>query len=382
MVNLVLAKYRCFLYDTNAASSGGFGPTTLLVEFDLLKNVGWERHLNDVGSAFITVNQDDPKLAGLRAYKNKAHFHLTRDNETVFRGIFGGHSASGADVVLYAYSYEALLYSLLTDWNTRWQDAQIDTIVSDIWTRVKTTLTYSPVGFVTTGTIQAPVTTSGGGTPIVVPLYRTYNKRSLFCFRELAGLGVSDTTNTVYFEMAHSLTPTDTTVTFNFWKNKSTDRTDIKWEYPNGLVRDFIDDQEPVLARNHIVSVGSAPNDLLLRKEETKTTGTYGLETIGRRMEPLYFSWVRDEDELDRVTKLRLARAIRPEPELRLFLQANRVPPPGVTGANYNLGDRIPVKVKRGFTDIDELMFLSGVQVLSVRGEERVMPWLMDRPGS
>lgn len=370
------------MYDTNAASSGGFGPTTLIAEFENSKNMGWERHLNDVSTAFCTINQDDPKLSGLRAYKNKAHVQITRDNETVFRGIFGGHSATGQDCVLYAYGYEALLYSLETDWNTRWQDAQIDTIVSDLWTRAKSDLTYSPVGFVTTGTIQAPATTSGGSTAIVVPLYRVYNKRILFNLRELAALGISDTTNTVYFELAHSLTPTDKTVTFNFWKNKSTDRTDIKWEYPNGLVRDFLDEQEPILARNHILSVGSAPNDILLRQEQTQASGTYGYETIGRRMEPLYFAWVRDEDELDRVTKLRLARAIRPEPDLRLFLQSNKVPPPGVTGANYNLGDRIPVKVKRGYTDIDESMFLSGVQVLSVRGEERVSPWLMQRSGS
>lgn len=370
------------MYDTNAASSNGFGPTTLLAEFENVKNIGWERHLNDVGTAFCTINQDDPKLSGLRAYKNKAHVQITRNNETVFRGIFGGHSANGADCILYAYGYEALLYSLETDWNTRWQDAQIDTIVTDLWTRAKSDLTYSPLGFVTTGTIQAPVTTSGGSTAIVIPLYRVYNKRILFNLRELAALGASDTTNTVYFELAPALTPTDTTVTFNFWKNKSTDRTDIKWEYPNGLVRDFLDEQEPILARNDILSVGSAPNDILLRQEESQATGTYGYQTIGRRMEPLYFAWVRDSDELDRVTKLRLARAVRPEPDLRLYLLADRVPPPGVTGANYNLGDRIPVKVKRGFTDIDQLMFLTGVQVLYLRGEEHVQTWLADRPGS
>ena len=377
-----MATYRAFLYDTSPASSGGFGPSTLLAEFEKVKNVGWERHLNEVGTAFFTINQDDPKLSGLRSYKGKAHVRITRDNEVVFGGIWGGLSANGEDAILYAYGYEALLYSLPTDWNTRWQDAQIDTIVTDLWTRAKTTLTWSPLGFVTTGTIQAPVTTSGGATAIVLPLYRTYNKRILFCIRELVALGTSDLTNTVYFELLPATSPTSTTVTFNFWKNKSTDQTDVKWEYPNGLVRDFNDDQEPILARNDIVSVGSSPNDILLRQEVDHAGGTYGYETIGRRMEPLYFAWVRDEDELTRVSALRLARALRPEPDLRLNMNANSVKPPGVTGAGYTLGDRVRVKVKRGITDIDQYMFLSGVQVLFLRGQEHVQPWLMDRSGS
>lgn len=377
-----MAKYRVFLFATVAASSGGFGPGALLAELESVKNVGWERHLNDVSTAFFTINQDDPKLTGLRPYKGTAHVLITRDNETVHRGVWGGLSARGEDVVFYSYGYEAFLYSLTTDWNTRWQDAQIDTIVSDLWTRAKSDLTYSPVGFVTTGTIQAPVTTSGGSTAIVLPLYRVYHKRILFALRELAALGTSDTTNTVYFEMANELDPTDDTVTFNFWKNRSTDRTDVKWEYPNGLVRDFLDEHEPIQARNDLPLVGSAPNDILLRQEPTQASGTHGYETIGRRMEPLFFSWVRDEEELERVGKIRLARALRVEPDLRLFMYANSVKPPGVTGAGYELGDRVKVKLKRGLTDFDQMMFLSGVQVLFVGGNERVLPWLMDRSGS
>lgn len=374
--------YRVLLYSTSAASSNGFGVNALIAEFDRVKNIGYEKHLNDVGTAFWTVNQDDSKLTGLRTYKGIAHVVIIRNNETVWRGIWGEHHANGEDVIFYAYGYEGLLYSLITDWNVRWQDAQIDTIVTDLWTTAKTTRTYSPLGFVTTGTIQAPATASGGSTAIVLPLYRVFYKRILFALRELAALGTSDLTNTVYFEFAHSLTPSTHTITFNFWKNKSTDRPDVYWEYPNGLVREFADDQLPVLGRNDIPAVGSAPNDLLLRKQREQATGTMGFQTFGRRQEPLFFSWVRDEDELDRVLSLRLARAIRPEPDIRVTLLANSVLPPGLTGAGYNLGDRIKVKLKRGITDIDQYMFVSGVQVLWLRGEEHVMPWLMDRSGS
>lgn len=381
-----MPDYHVFLYDTSPAASGGFDRGALLADFENVKNVGWERHLNEVGSAFWTISQDDPKLSGLRSYKGKAHYRILRDDgdglKVVAGGIWGGLSANGEDVVFYGYSYEALLYSLQTDWNTRWQDAEIGTIVSDLWTRAKTDLTWSPLGFVTTGNITSPVTTSGGSTPIVLPLYRTYNKRILFCFRELAALGQSDTTNIVYFEIVLPASPTGTSVLFNFGGHVAADRTDVKLEYPNGLVRDFSDDQEPILARNDILSVGSAPNDILLRQEIDQATGTYGYQTIGRRQEPLYFAWVRDDEELQRVSKLRLARALRPEPDLRLHLYANALRPPGLAGSGFDLGERVAVKVKRGLTDIDQMMLVTGAQVVWMRGQEHIQLWLQDRAGS
>ena len=248
--------------------------------------------------AFWTIDQDDAKLSGLRAYRGIAHVLITRDNETVFRGLWGEWDAMGTDVIFYAYGYAGLLYSLLTDWNSSWTNQQIDTIVSDLWTRAKTTLTYSPVGFVTTGTIQAPVTTSGGSTAIVMPLYRVFYKRILFALRELSELGTSDNTNVVYFEFANSLDPAVSTVTFNFWKNKTADRPAIMWEYPNGLVRDFSDEQVPVLRRNDLSVVGSLANNTTSR---VALYNTSDISTFGRRMEPIFLAWVLDADEVSRV---------------------------------------------------------------------------------
>jgi hypothetical protein len=370
------------LSTTVPASSGGFGAGNFVVEFEQVKNIGWEKHLNEVGSAFFTVNQEDPKLSGLRPYKGTAHVVITRDEEVVWRGVWGEHDATGQDVIFYCYGYEGFLYSLQTDWNQQWEDKTIAEIVTDLWTYAKTTLTYSPLGFVTTGTIQAPVTTSGGSTAIELPLYRTYIKRILFSLKELAALGTSDTTNTVYFEITHPTDPTDLSATFNFWKNKSTDRTDLMLEYANGSVRDFVDGSVPVTTRNDLSLLGSAPNDLLLRQNVSEATGDTGYELFGRRQEPLYFAWVRDDTELDRVGKIRLARAIRAEPDIRLMLYANSVVPPGVSTSEFALGDRVRVKLQRGITQVDQMMFVSGVQVLSIRGQEHVMPWLQDRSGS
>ena len=373
--------YRVLLYGSSPASANGFSPANLLAEFENVKNLGWEKHLNDVGSAFWTINQDDPKVAGLRGYGGVAHVQIIRNNETCFRGLWAEWDANGEDVIFYAYGYEHLLHSLLSSWDMKWQDAQINTIVSDLWTRAKTTLTYSPVGFVTTGTIEAPVTTSGGATPIVLPLYRIFYKRILYSLRELAAISISDTTNTVYFELAHALDPTDETVTFNFWKNRSTDR-DIKWEYPNGIVADFSDVRLPVENRNDLFGIGSAPNDILLNSEVTQAAGATGYQSFGRRQEPLAFAWVRDDSDMTRVLNLRLARAIRSEPDIRIQAYANSIVPPGMTGAGYNLGDRVYIALNRGLTSLGEFMFISGVQVLYLRGNELVQPWLMERSGT
>ena len=63
-------------------------------------------------------------------------------------------------------------------------------MVSDQWIQAKTTLTNSNLAWVTTGTIQAPVTTSGGGTAIVLPSYKLFQKRILFVFREMSAIGI------------------------------------------------------------------------------------------------------------------------------------------------------------------------------------------------
>lgn len=373
--------YRVLVYDVDGTSSFGVG--SLIADFENAKNVGWAKYLNDVGEAYFTINQDDTKLdATLRSKEGVAHVKIMRDTEVVWRGFLGEHEATSKDVVFYCYGYESALYWLQTDWNQTWTTAQIDTIITALVARFRTGLTYSQLGFVTSGTIQAPVTTSGGSTPISLPSYKAYYKRLLFALKELAAVSASDTTNTPYFEFAYTSTQTDNAVTFNFWKNKSSDRTDMKWEFPNGTVQDFVDRYAPILLRNDVFGVGSGAHNQLFRSEQATASGTLGYQTIGRRMEPIYLTWVRDQTDLDRVTKLRQAKAMRSDTDLVLKMQPDSVPPIGTSAGGYALGDRIPVKLTTGITQIDKLMLLVGQQVVSLRGTEKVYPFLADRAGT
>lgn len=360
-------KYRVLVYSMDATT---FGPSVLLANFENVKNVGWSRWINEVSSAFFTIDTKDPKLAAIRAYKGRAHVRIYRDSDLVWAGFWLEHDAVARDTILYAYSYEAGLYWSLTDWATEWTNAQIDTIVSDCWTRAKTTLSNSTLNWVATGTIEAPVTTSGGATAITLPFYQVFYKKTLQVFQELAALGASDTTNAVWFE----ITPAGT---FNFWKNKQTDQA-VLWEYGSDLVSDYSEYDLSSSFRNDLLAVGASPNDPTLKTEKSGST----LATWGRRQTPVFYSFVRDATEIDRVTSLRLALSERSTTGLGLSFYPNKVVPPGATGATFALADRVHVRINDGLTNVDDLFRVVGVQVLSVRGNEYVKARVQERPGT
>lgn len=368
-------KYRVLIW---AASGSNFTVGSLVCEINNPKNIGYAEYLNDVGEAFFTVLQDQPEAELLRPHEGTGHVMILRDNLVVWRGLLAEHEATGTDVIFYAYGYESVLFKLCTDWNQTWADAQIDTIVSALWTRAKTDLTYSQLGFVTTGTIEAPVTTSGGATPIVLPVYKAYYKRLLFTLKELTAIATSDTTNVCYFNFDYSTDPTNKAVTFNFYKNETDDRATV-WEYGVN-VKDFQESYAPIMGRNDILGVGSGARNQLYRVRDTQASGTAGYETVGRGQEPVYLSWVRDETDLTRVIALRAKRALRSDTNVSLFMQNGSIAPWRLP-SSWNLGDRVTVRIDRGATQIDKLLLVVGQQVIAARGREVVIPMVQEKGG-
>lgn len=366
-----MPRYRVLVW--SAGSSFGVG--SCLVEIEDPKNVGWAKYLNDVPEAFFTVMQDDPKVRTLRSHEGLAHVMVMRDDVVVWRGFLGEHEATERDVVFHCYGYVGHLYWLLTTWNMTWTNKTIGTIASDLWTRARTGIPDSPLAWVTTGTIESPVTTSGGSTAITLPSYKAYYKRILHALKELTAVAASDTTNTCYYEIDHSTSPTTHTGTFNLWKDRSTERPIVLAYGTN--VSGFGDRFAPVLSRNHLVGVGSGAHNLLYRKSVTQSGGSRGYTAFGRRQEPIYLQWVRDESDLERVTKLRLAKALRADTDLSLRMAVGSLAP--LSG--YRLGDTFPVRIDRGITQIDKRMMMIGIQVYANRGTEWVRPIMLDRVG-
>lgn len=361
-------NYRVQAWDMTGT---GFGPGALIAEFEDAVNLGYADYINDVGEAFFTLSQDDTKVSLLRSHRYNAHIRIYRDTDLVWAGFMGEWDANERDVIFYAYSYAGLLYLYLTDWNVAYTNAQVDTIVSDAWTRAKTTLSSSLVGWVTTGTIQAPVTTSGGATAIVLPSYRLFYKRILFLLKELAALSIGQTTNVVQFE----ITPAGV---FNFWKNAGSD-LDVTWSYGGRGVKGFYDSSVPFLLRNDLYGVGINPNDVTLRDTAENAAS---ITARGRRQEPIFFPWVRDSLEIDRVLGRRLQLALREDVEVGIEFYPDQMIPPRATGATWGIADRVNVKVDRGITSIDGQRLVSGYQVIYIRGAERVRALIQERPGT
>lgn len=350
-------------------SGTGFAPGSTLAELDLAKNLGWSEYLNQVGEAFFTMTQGDRKMLDFYSrILEPLHLEIYRDGTQVFGGWLGETDENETDVIFHAYSYVSSLFWLHTDWDIEWSGAQINTIVSDCWTRA-TTLTDSMLAWSGSrpGTIEAPVTTSGGSTAIVLPKYSANHKRLLFVMQELAAMAASDTTNRVIFEM----TPGGT---FNFWKNRGSTLAGTRWQY-GGAVVGYRRLRAPMDRRNVLLGVGSSPHDIVLRRTDENTSDR---STNGRREEALYYSWVRDATELERVNKLRLTRGLRDDNQLALSFMPGRVIPARAAGADYQLGDYVPVLIENGVTQINENKLVTGQQIVVTRGVEHVRAIVQD----
>jgi hypothetical protein len=352
--------YRVQVFDF-LPSTYGIGP--MIAEFDRFKNLGYGKFANDVPQAFFTLHQDDPRIATLRDKGGRAHIRVLRGDTIVWTGWTSlERDSTTSDAILYAYGYLAGLYWLHTSWKQSWSGATLADIVEDAWTRASTGLTKSRLKFIPAGTIEAPATTLGGGTAITLPLYEAYYKRLLFLMQEMAAVGASDTGQSVIFEVTDSEAPA-----FNFWKNRRTDLTTVRWEYPSGKVRAFQEYGMPVYRRNDILAVGQQPRDLLLR---TEVQDTADMDEWGRMQESLFFAWVKNSTELDRVTRQRAKKAKREDMNLSLTLFTGAEEPPPV--GRWQIGDTVPVKIDRGLTNIDTRFQIAGYMVGVMNGQERV----------
>lgn len=355
--------YRVQVFDF--ADSTNFGVGALIAEFDRFKALGHADFANSVPEAFFTIMQDDPKVKALRGKGGKAHVRIWRGDDLVWTGWTSlERDATSSDAIFYCYGYLAGLYWLHTQWQSVFTAKTVGYIADVLWTRAKTTLTQSRVGFVTTGSIEEPPTVAGGSTAITLPVYESYYKRLLFGMQEMAAISASDTGNSTIFEITHALTPR-----FNFWKNRKRTLTTVRWAWGDGKVQGFREYGMPVYHRNHIYAVGQQPRDLILRKEVTDAAD---ITAWGRMEESLFLAWVRDESELERVTKLRAAKAKREDLELMLDFYPGAETPPGTATSQWRIGDVVPVKIDRGVTLINGNFQITGYMVAVLNGQEKV----------
>jgi hypothetical protein len=196
-----------------------------------------------------------------------------------------------------------------------------------------------------------------------------YWKRLLSGLREMAAIGIGNTTNRVVFE----ITPAGV---FNFWKNFGDD-LDVTFRWGDGLVAGYHEAAVPITLRNHVLVAGQNPADSLLREEVTDTTS---ITNIGRRMEPVFFSWARDSTELSRAASFRGSMSMRDIVDLSINFHPNKLVPP-YPGGSMEVGDRVQVSIDNGVTLIEDQYLIEGAQTYWIRGQERVNLMLSQEAG-
>lgn len=356
-------------------------PAGIIAIFDKATNIGYSEIVGNIPQMFFTLSQDDvDALATVAAtgtnvfgYGSETavplHFLVYRNNELVWAGLGPMElDENKDDLIVYSYGYAASFYWTLTGWKQEYTSQTIKQIVDDVITKGKAK-THSMMNWLTTGTTEAPVTTSGGGTAITLPYYVANYKRILFLFREMASYAASDTTNRVWFEV----TPSGT---INFWKNAGSTLKIPAFTYPRGNVLSFSRYRMPVDMRTKLYGVGTSPTDVALQsaQENTDLSNRRGL-----REDSIYLQWVRDSDELARVTKRRLTIANKVDKQLVLTLAPNSVAPIRASAGLQMMAD-YPVNIKKGSVQYSGQQMCVGNQVLFVAGREYVRPVFQDVP--
>lgn len=218
------------------AADGGPGIPKFELDANML-NCVWQQGLNFPGQAAFSMSRFDSKLASF-AYMQD-HIKIIREDaratKTVFSGKLVKPSESVRDSIVYAWDYAAFLQRSRAGYRVLYPEKTLKEIVDAEWALAKA-VDKSPFEFVTTGVTETPL-----GQDDVTPI-KTNSQFGvilfdrLFLFFALAEIGMANTDNTVVFEITR-----EAPHTFNFWKNRSAQKTNYHLAYPGNLI-DYVHD--------------------------------------------------------------------------------------------------------------------------------------------
>lgn len=230
MTRLRDIQYHVVTYSADA--NGGPGPQKLELDPDAL-NIRWERGVNQPATAVLTLTRFSDKLAKLLYMQD--HIKIWRECSAYTKPVFSGKiikpSKGARDGVVFCWDYLSFLARSRTGFRTLYQDKLIGSqVVQPEWVLAKGVGT-SPFAFVTNGAFEDPLGLDGV-TPILTnEQFGVIDFDRLTVFQTLAEMSMANTDNVVVFEITH-----ETPHTFNFWKNRSTRRTNYDFSYPGNLI--------------------------------------------------------------------------------------------------------------------------------------------------
>jgi len=240
-------QYHIVTYAPDA--NGGPGAAKLELDADAL-NLTWQQGLNFPGQMAFSLTRWNPKIADLAWMID--HVKVFRDTPAGLRTVFAGKvikpSYTGRDLVVTCWDYASFLQRSRTGFRILYPNKKIGTeIVSPEWAAAKN-VDMSPFAFVATGTIEDPIALDGLTAITVNSEFGVVDFDRLFLFYAMAELSMANTANTVAFEITRELPHT-----FNFWKNRSTARTNYSFQSEALIDYDYSGNQDQI--QNDIATV-------------------------------------------------------------------------------------------------------------------------------
>jgi hypothetical protein len=240
-------QYHIVIY--GAEANGGPGAAKMELDADAL-NLVWQQGLNFPGQAAFSLTRWNPKIADLVWMVD--HVKVFRDTPAGLRTVFAGKiikpSYTAQDLVVTCWDYASFLQRSRTGYRILYPNKMIGSeIVALEWALAKN-VDASPFAFVATGTIEDPLALDGT-TPIKTNSeFGVVDFDRLFLFYAMAELSMANTANTVTFEITRELPHT-----FNFWKNRSTQRTNYAFPAEALIDYDYTGNQDQI--QNDIATV-------------------------------------------------------------------------------------------------------------------------------
>lgn len=316
-----------------------FGPNQRLADIADARYVGWAAYDRLASPAFFTLPARSPHLADLTPLLTHVAIWRIGTSETrqVWAGIVVDTDQMGDDVIVSCWDYLGLLGVSRSGFQTLYPNKKLGTeIVAPEWTAARTA-SYSPLGFVATGTIEDPVG-SDGVTPIRTNAeFGTLDQMRLRLFWDLSEIGRANTDRQVTFEITR--TPP---YTFNFWANKGTTRA-IELDLGSE-----IDDYRYLPGwRRYRNDLATLPLDPSGGVSEIVVTDSAGVAGYGRRQDVfvpptlLGLGGATENDQLRAAAERELRRRGQAAPSLLLDLVAGAVEP----FAGWDLSDIIRVAI-------------------------------------
>lgn len=207
-----IVEYAIELYNSGAT----FGPNTALGEVWDARNLGWSRYDRMPGKAFFTLSQTSPLLSKITPLTTHVRFYRMTSTLTtlVYVGVIIDTDNAGDDIIVSCFDYLSLLSISRTGYRTMYPVKKLGTeIVSPEWLLARGA-SSSPLGFVTTGTIEDPTGTDGTTAIKTNTQFGLLDQMRLQLFYDLSEMGRANTTFHTTYEITRSTTPT-----FNFWKD-------------------------------------------------------------------------------------------------------------------------------------------------------------------